>query len=164
MKKIGTKIFVVEDDNFFATMVKEFLSKNAFKDIAVFNSGEAALEQLHEGPEIVILDYQLGKISGLDVLRKIKSVNPNTQVIFLSGQEKMTVAIKALKYGAYDYLEKGAGNLERLKHLIERILKHNALANENLYFRKVRRLFLIVMFGLLCSVAIIGMKYPNLFQ
>jgi DNA-binding NtrC family response regulator len=160
MKKDNTSIFVVEDDNFFAHLVKESLSKKNFNNVTVFNSGEACLSNMEEAPEVVILDHGLGKMNGLDVLRKIKTTNPMVQVIFLSAQEKMSVAVKSLRYGAYDYLEKNSQSLDRVAHMVRRIRHHNVTVRENLMFKRFRRFFVIGILALIVVVVYLGSRYP----
>ncbi|MBL4862336.1 MAG: response regulator, partial [Crocinitomicaceae bacterium] len=111
--------------------VKHLLLENNYKNIHLFHSGEECLRKLDQSPDLIILDHDLGQMSGLDVLKKIKNYDPNIKVIFLSGQEKEKVAVSALKHGAFDYLEKHTDSLERLILIINRIVYSNALVQEN---------------------------------
>jgi DNA-binding NtrC family response regulator len=164
MKQDLTSIFIVEDDKFYATLVKDFLAKKNYSNVEVFGSGEACLENMHRSPSVVILDHGLGRTSGLDVLKKIKSINPNIHVIFLSAQEKMGVAINALKYGAYDYLEKNGGNLERLIHLLQRIATYDTMAVENLEYRRFKKWFFVLLAAAIVAVVCLGLQYPEWFE
>ncbi len=149
------KIFVVEDDPFFSSLIKEQLNRNEFNQVQIYNNGQDFLDQIHTAPDLVILDHDLGEMSGIEILRKIKSINPNIQVIFLSGQEDMGVAIKALKYGAYDYLEKDESCLSRLIHLIARIVRTNNIVAQNRNLVRMKRLvavMVIITIGLLTYI------------
>ncbi len=153
MKKSDLKIFIVEDDWFFANIIENHLSDKGF-DSQIFTSGEDFVNNLYQSPDIVILDHHLEKMNGLDVLRKIKAINPNIQVIFFTGQEKMSVAINALKYGAYDYLVKNESNLQRLEFILDKIVKMNQMVKENSRARHLKKGLLI---GL--SLSVIALTY-----
>lgn len=141
------RIFIVEDDKFYANLVRETLKKSYFENVIIFETGELFLDNLFRNPDVVILDYKLGNTNGLDLLKKIKSINPDIQVIFLSGQEEMNVAIDSLKYGAFDYLEKDEESLDRLVFILNRIVQHNKFASESKRFRFFKK---AVYFGLAC--------------
>ena len=122
MKTANPKIVIVEDDRFFANLIQQHLEHSNYTDIVVFHQGEDCIMQLYKRPDLIILDHQLGDTNGIDILRNIKSVNPNIPVIFLSAQEEMKVAVNALKYGAYDYIEKNENAFIRLDTMIKRIV------------------------------------------
>lgn len=135
------KIFIVEDGAFYANLLKNELIKNRLGEVEFFSSGESFMDNLFKMPDIVLLDHNLGSMQGVDILKKIKSINPNIQVIILSAQEKMGVAITSLKYGAYDYVEKNDFALNRVVRLIKRILKFNQLIEEQKHFKTAKIAF-----------------------
>lgn len=122
------KLFVVEDDPFYVEVINHTLNQEGFENIETFSKSQDAINNLYKNPEIVICDYNLEEGNGLEVLRHIKSINPDIQVIFLSGQESMDVALKALKYGAFDYLVKNDVAIERISLVINNILKLKQLS------------------------------------
>lgn len=114
-------IFIVDDDPFFQSM----LSQSVFNEMGiraeVYNNGEACIEQLHKMPEVILLDHDLNsELNGIEVLKAIKSFSKNIDVIFLSGQEELAVAVNSLKYGAFNYVAK---NNEGLKNINQQLLK-----------------------------------------
>ncbi len=159
MKTNSTNIFIVEDDPFFANMLNERLKKESYNNVHVYHTGEEALNKLYEQPDIVILDHGLGKLNGIQVLKKIKSVNPNIQVIFLSAQEQMNVAIQALKYGAYDYLEKNSDGLKRLSFLLKRVIYQNNAINENIRMKRQFRWFVAGLVALELAILAYAFSY-----
>ena len=60
-------------------------------------------------------------MNGVEVLKKIKESSPLTQVVMVSGQHSLTVAANAIKYGAFDYIVKGEGALERIGSIFQNI-------------------------------------------
>ncbi|MFT6761069.1 MAG: DNA-binding NtrC family response regulator [Psychroserpens sp.] len=164
MKNQGPSIFVVEDDKYFANMIKEFLGRNNYRNVQVYNNGEDCLKNLQQIPDVVILDHRLGEMSGLEVLRKIKSTNPNIHVIFLTAQRKMNVAINSLKYGAFDYLEKNEESLQRLLVLIRQIRLTNDIVIKNREFKTFQYYFFGALFFIVCSVIYLSWRFPSLFD
>jgi len=115
------KIFIVEDEPFFANLINYDLEANYYDGIKLFFTGEEALENLELNPRVVILDHRLPGISGLDVLKKIKAFNPDIHVIFLSGQTGADVAISAFKLGAHDFIVKNETAFEEVRALLKKI-------------------------------------------
>ena len=149
------KIFIVEDDAFYASLLKNEIVKNRLGEVESFSSGEDFMENLFKMPDIVLLDYNLGSMQGVDILKKIKSINPNIQVILLSAQEKMRIAITSLKYGAYDYVEKNDFAFDRIKALIKRISKFNQIVEEQKQFKTVK----MVCTGVISSIVLIAIYW-----
>jgi DNA-binding NtrC family response regulator len=125
MKNATTaKIFIVEDEPFFAHLINYDLEANYYDGIRVFFSGEECLKNLELRPKVVILDQQLPGISGLEVLKKIKTFDPKIHVIFLSGQSGAQIAIGAFKQGALDFIMKGENAFQDVRELLKKIFKH----------------------------------------
>lgn len=129
MRKNETKIFIVEDDKFYAQLIQSFLEGSGYKNTSIYHSGFSCLENLNENPGIVILDYTLGLENGLMVLKKIKEQQPSCKVIMLSGQEFLHVSVKAFKYGVSDYIEKNKDALKNLEISIEKVLSQKGGEN-----------------------------------
>lgn len=128
MKSDTVKIAVVEDDPMFRHAVEYFLKKNPGNRVFSFASGEDCLEHFHSfEPDILILDYKLNesfeveRMNGLDILRKIKSVKPETEILFLSGQDSFDVATTAIMDGASDYIVKDDKALPKMLHEVNKI-------------------------------------------
>jgi DNA-binding NtrC family response regulator len=115
------KIFIVEDEPFFANLINFDLEANYYDGIKIFFSGEEAVENLVMNPRVVILDHQLPGMSGLEVLKKIKAFNPDIHVIFLSGQTGADVAISAFKNGAHDFIMKNETAFDDVRALLKKI-------------------------------------------
>jgi DNA-binding NtrC family response regulator len=124
----SSKIFVVEDDPFYLELITHLLTTEGYHEVETFSKSDDCINNLYKMPDLCILDYNLEEGTGMDVLRHIKSINPDIQVIFLSGQEAMDVALKTLKYGAFDYIIKNENAMERLTLVINNIVKLRELS------------------------------------
>ena len=99
-------LYVIDDDDAVRQSL-EFLLKTAGVKVRSFDSGKAFLEVL---PEIrsgcVLTDVRMPEITGIDVLKKVKEVNPDLPVIVITGHGDISLAVEAMKIGAVDFLEK----------------------------------------------------------
>ena len=111
-------IFIVEDNSIYNKLIASHLRSNNFNRIESYLSGEDCLKNLYKKPDIVIQDYLLNGINGLDVLKESKKKNPDTEFIFISGQENIDIAVDTIRHGASDYLVK---NQSTFKNLIDKI-------------------------------------------
>ncbi len=146
MKNVETPlIYIVEDDQFYAEMLKMQLENFGHKKLEVLHSGKALSENLYKQPDIVLLDYNLGDTTGLEILKKIKAYNPNIQVVFLSGQDDLQIAVNCLKYGAYDYVVKNDKTANRIQFLIRKIIQINRFIEKNQTEAKARKLGLVTV-------------------
>ena len=130
------KIFVVEDSEWYNKLLVHTLSLNPDYEVKSFFNGSDFLNSLHESPDIVTLDYRLPDISGLEVLKRIRQENSDVQVILISEQEDIDMAVTLLKQGAYDYLSKSEDIKDRLLNTVQNIRNDIGLKKEISALRK----------------------------
>ncbi len=123
-------IFIVEDDKFYGEYLKHYLSSNPEYEIHLFATGTEFIENLHKKPNLVTLDYTLPDMTGAVVLKKIRQISPETQVIIVSGQKDISTALGLLKDGAYDYIVKEQDARSRLWNVILRMRENLTLKNQ----------------------------------
>src|SRR5436853_503600 len=106
MNKYVTRIFLIDDDAMYSNIIKLSLEQNDSYDITVFSSGETFFNNIHLNPHIVIIYYNLPRMSSLDILKKISNLIhkiENTNLITLitgeSGTGKEVVA-KTIHYNS----------------------------------------------------------------
>jgi DNA-binding NtrC family response regulator len=103
---LDKKSLIVDDQSMIRLSLKKLFEKEGFA-VLTANSGAAALKILEtETPDIVVLDVRLPDASGIDLLRTIKEVNPETVVIMITGHADIKSSVEAMKMGAHDFLEK----------------------------------------------------------
>ena len=130
------KVFLVDDDVKTLIMLKHKLENLPDHKIKanVFAYGENCLDKMNENPDIIVLDYYLNAIredaqNGLQILKQIKAIKPDTHVIMVSGQEDMQTALETIREGAYDYIIKNDRTMQRLLLVINKIiLEHERVA------------------------------------
>lgn len=108
------KIFILEDDTWYGSMLQHYLSLNPDFEVKRFESSAAFFDCLHEQPDVVTLDYSMPDMDGSEVLKRIKDTYPHIQVIIISGQEDVRTAINLLRNGAFDYIVKDDDTKDRI--------------------------------------------------
>jgi DNA-binding NtrC family response regulator len=102
----GEKILIVEDEKLIRMTLRERLVREGYF-VAEADCGLSALDQLDsDETDLVLLDYRLPDINGIDVLRQVRERHPQTNVILMTAYSSIDDAIEAIKLGAYDYLRK----------------------------------------------------------
>jgi two-component system response regulator FixJ len=99
-------IYVIDDDDAVRQSI-EFLLKTAGIAVRSFESAKAFLEimpHIHSG--CIITDVRMPEITGIELLRRVKAVNPDLPVIVITGHGDISLAVEAMKSGAVDFLEK----------------------------------------------------------
>jgi DNA-binding NtrC family response regulator len=124
------QLFVVEDNDWYNQLLVHTLSLNPDYQVHSYKSGKECLDNLDKGPDVITLDYRLPGMTGIDVLRRIKNVNPDIQVIMISEQADINVVVDLLKEGAYDYIVKTNDIRERLLNTIQNICNSLGLKKE----------------------------------
>ncbi len=143
-------VFLVDDEPIQNEMLKDYLSERFDYSIKTFESGEEAIKHLHLNPNIIVLDYHLNAHlpnaqNGVEVLKKIKEANTTAQVIMLSGQDKLEVAVDSMKHGAYDYVIKGETAFSRMENLFNNIDELNSIKEANYNFKRVNTYLYIAL-------------------
>ncbi|MCH7567099.1 MAG: sigma-54-dependent Fis family transcriptional regulator [Nitrospirae bacterium] len=123
-------ILVVDDEPPQLELIGGFLKKQGF-EVTLAESGEKALQIFRrESFDLVLTDQRMPNLSGLDLLKAVRAVNPETPVIVVTAYGSIETAVSAIKAGATDYLTKPL-NLDELLHRIEKVREHHRLVLEN---------------------------------
>jgi two-component system, NtrC family, response regulator HydG len=100
------KILVVDDDNDMCLLLTRFLTRNGYT-VGSANSGQAAIEWMKKNkPDLVLCDFRLDDMTGIQLLGKIKEAHPDASVIIITGYSDVKDAVEVMKLGAYDYVTK----------------------------------------------------------
>ncbi len=100
------KILVIDDEAIVRISCKRALSSEDY-EVKSASSGKEALELLEKEPfTLILLDLKMPDMDGIEVLKKVKDTWPKTKVIMITGYSTVDTAVKALKLGALNYIEK----------------------------------------------------------
>lgn len=137
------KLFLVDDDAVYLKLLEiQFLEHGDF-DIETYSTGELCVENLSHKPDVIILDYLLDGVerdvmNGLETLDKIKAFDPDIQVVMLSAQDKIDVAINCMHHAAFDYVVKSETAFMRLQKIISTIFENKKLKKQlNWYMERM---------------------------
>lgn len=119
-----TKILIVEDDVAFGTMLKTFLQKRQYEVSHVFSAEEALKNIQEQDFNLILTDVRLPDSDGLQILKEVKAKNHKTQVIVMTSYAEISMAVQAMKDGAFDYVSKPF-RPESILQTIENALQHS---------------------------------------
>jgi len=129
-------LLIVDDDHEFRSGIARRLSRQEH-DVCEAESGGAALAAFQRRSfEVALLDLNMPQMDGLELLHRLKEIDPHCEVVMLTGEASVETAVSAMKLGAFDYLRKPCpfGELEQL---LERAWQHHRLGRENEQLRQV---------------------------
>jgi two-component system nitrogen regulation response regulator NtrX len=126
---VKPKILVVDDEANIASTLSDILSDEGF-EVSTAGTGAAGLKTVAaESPDLVLLDIMLPDVSGLGLLKQLKTDCPDIEVIMISGHATIDRAVDAIRSGAYDFLEKPL-TLKRVVLTVNRALERRRLAGD----------------------------------
>ncbi|HKJ41727.1 MAG TPA: sigma-54 dependent transcriptional regulator [Sunxiuqinia sp.] len=113
------KILIIDDDVSFCLMVKTLLEKNRYSVSSVFSPIEAKRLLGNEQFDVVLTDLRMPDVSGMELIRLIKTKSPSTQIIMMTGYADISSAIESIKKGAFNYIPKPLNPDEMLNAIRE---------------------------------------------
>jgi DNA-binding NtrC family response regulator len=111
------KVLLVDDEQEFTQVLSERMKARGLNVVTADNGATAIQKAEAESFDAIILDIRMPGMDGIETLRRLRKINPNLQVIMLTGQASVKAGIEATKLGALDFLEKPAD----LKQIMEKI-------------------------------------------
>lgn len=128
-------ILIVDDEEAQRLALKSFLGRREYKVFLAANGDEALKIVRNETIDIVMTDFRMPGMSGLELLRAIKDVQPGIDVILMTAYGSVDDAVDIMKAGAYDYLTKPV-DLDELESLLKRVKGKRLLEEENRQLRE----------------------------
>lgn len=123
------KLLIIEDDMDMSQLLKRFLTKNGYEvDLAI--NGTKGIAAFTANPaDLVLCDYRLGDMDGVEVLKKVKDVEPGVPFLIMTGYSDIRTAVNVMKMGAFDYLAKPLLPDETLQLIKRALNSQQPLAN-----------------------------------
>ncbi len=123
-------LLIVDDEEAQLQSLKSFLGKRNFQILSASN-GKEALELISKNViDIIITDYRMPEMDGLSLLKKVKEINPEIEILVMTAFGNIEDAVNIMKAGAYDYITKPV-DLDELETLLKRINEKRNLIYEN---------------------------------
>ena len=130
------KILFVDDDKTFSKVMKKELTRMGYSVVCA-DCGEKAIDALRKRNfEIVILDIKMPGIGGLNTLKSVKEIDPDVEVIMLTGRATIETAVGSMKMGAYDYITKPC-RLSELDMLLKKAYEKRHISKENVSLKRL---------------------------
>jgi DNA-binding NtrC family response regulator len=115
------KVFISNTDPFRTVYISRHLKDLGVHDITRFKDQNDFLNYLNHKPDIIFVDYDVNSDEAFELIKKIKRTEPDTYVVIVTSRENIPSAVKAIRFGAFDYVVKGEeGNY--LYYVIQRII------------------------------------------
>lgn len=129
------KILIVDDEPLIRLSLTDWLKEENYLTHAVEDGPSAVAAVQREPWDIILLDLKMSGMDGVEVLREVKKIAPQTTVIMMTAYASVVSSVQAMKEGAYDYIVKPF-DVQELTLLLKRIVEHQQLVNENILLRK----------------------------
>jgi len=130
------RLLIVDDEKNIRRHLETFFV-SCGHEVRLAESGAEALKAIAQGgpPDLVLSDFRMAEMNGLELLNEIKRGHPETLVVLMTAFGTVENAVSAMKAGAYDYLTKPF-TLDQIRHVIDRALEVKSLRSENRHLRE----------------------------
>lgn len=133
-----TRLLVVDDEKDLLDLLVKRLTRKGYEVHFAETAEDALLLLKQQFFDIAIYDIRLPKMDGISLLKETKKIEPETEILMLTGHGTIETAIEAMKYGAFDYLTKPY-NLSELELIIKKAEENKKLKDKNESMKKIIR-------------------------
>jgi DNA-binding NtrC family response regulator len=128
------KLLIVDDEAIIRQSLKAWFLEDGY-EIDIAENAEEALKLYEKGKyDLILLDIKMPGMNGMDLLIKLKEIDPDAIIILITAYASVSSAVKALKSGAYDYITKPI-DPDELSHLVKNALNQKNLKDENIQLK-----------------------------
>jgi len=129
MKKIKGNILVVDDEKSMREILEIFLKSEGY-GVSIAENGEKAIEAIKNDIfDLIITDMKMPKVGGLELLKNVKQITPDTVVVIITAFGTTDSAVEAMKLGAYDYIQKPF-QLDNIRLVVKNALEKQKLQKD----------------------------------
>jgi polysaccharide export outer membrane protein len=115
-------IFIVDDNPFCLHLYETQLQNNGFEQITIFSDAEACLTEATTQPDVVFVDHDMSPMNGIELMKAMKIISPQTMVVFVSAQRHVKKAIEALRNGANEYIVKDGSETTQMLQTVHQLV------------------------------------------
>jgi len=139
----STNVLVVDDEQVMRDLLTDVLEEEGYRVTAVA-AAEEALERVNNANdiEIIITDIKMKGMDGIELLRKVKEIDPKIDVIVMTGYASVQTAVESMKLGAIDYLTKPL-NIDQIRVIVNKAVEHRQIrrrAEETIFYKRLSQL------------------------
>ncbi len=136
---MGEKVLLVDDEEDFIEALGERMENRGMKVSTTTSAKDAIKKVKEESYDAIVLDLQMPEMDGIEALKAIKKINPDMQVILLTGHATVEKGIEAMKLGAMDLIEKPA-DIETIAKKIKKAQAKKMILVEKKTEEKIRKI------------------------
>ena len=130
------RILIVDDEADMLVLLSRIIKEETDHYVITENDSQKALALFRQGHfDLVILDLKMPKISGMELLRKIKQIQPDVSVVIITAYASIETAVDATREGAFDYITKPFQR-ERILLTIDKVMQWRNIVSENIALRE----------------------------
>ena len=119
---MGKTVLIVDDAAFMRMMIRDILTKNGYEVVGEAENGGRAIEKYKELlPDLVIMDITMPEVNGIEAVREIRKLNPDSQVIMCWAMGQQAMVIESIQAGARDFIVKPF-QAERVIEAVKKVL------------------------------------------
>lgn len=123
------RLLVIDDEPIVGKRLQQVFTKMGF-DVEIYTNALSAMEAMERYPfDIVVTDLKMEDMDGMEVLERVKEINPDTKVIIITGYAQLDTASEAFRKGVFDFIAKPF-RLDELKRVIVRAMTGAMLARQ----------------------------------
>ncbi len=126
MVSSNLKILVVDDDEAIRISLEKLFAKTNHLAVIVENGAQALEKVKSRQFDLAFIDLKLPGMSGIDLLKQIRAISPRIDIVIITGYGTVETAVEAMKYGAYDYIQKPF-SLETIRQVLDKIIQKRAI-------------------------------------
>lgn len=166
-------VYIVDDDELHLKILTNKLYTATDYKVETFKSGEEFLEFILKNPpskrhfHVVVLDFLLSTDNdnkdGVEILRIIKDINPDMEVIMLSGHGDVDTAISSMHHGAFTFIEKSESSFARVLNNVKWLVSEKKVQRKKKESLAVTKLFFIMLGIIAVGATILYFFFPGIF-
>ncbi|MHC4399370.1 MAG: sigma-54-dependent transcriptional regulator, partial [Planctomycetota bacterium] len=131
----SARILVVDDEDIVCTSCHRLLSEEGYQVDTRQHPGDGLLMAEQNPYDLILVDLKMPNVSGIEFLRRVKALRPDTEVIIMTGFAQISTAVEAIKLGAFDYVPKPLSP-DQLVVTVGKALETQRIRSENRYLRR----------------------------
>ena len=118
----------MDDNSFCLALYEQFLTNKGVRELRLFESGKECLEQFSFSPDVVLIDHDMAEINGIELLKRIKSIDQEIYVVMISAQRNPDAKINAFENGVFEFIPKDEDDLKNLDRVLDKILEEKRIS------------------------------------